>query len=147
MQEPKFPWNVSHTVWVTELPPSGDKSYNSCLVIVKRYRKTPILSPRGKDDTSMDTYTLLWNRVISHAGLFKDRISDRDSDFDFELWKNSNRIVGTNLFFSTAYNPQFDGLAERRIQTLEDMIRRLCAYGSEFKEPDGPTHDRCTLIP
>ncbi|MBW0500045.1 hypothetical protein O181_039760 [Austropuccinia psidii MF-1] len=29
------------------------------------------------------------------------------------------------------------------IQTLEDMIRRLCAYGLEFKDCDGFTHDWC----
>ncbi|MBW0531077.1 hypothetical protein O181_070792 [Austropuccinia psidii MF-1] len=33
------------------------------------------------------------------------------------------------------------------IQTLEDMIRRFCAYGREFKDSDGFTHDWCTLIP
>ncbi|MBW0522572.1 hypothetical protein O181_062287 [Austropuccinia psidii MF-1] len=33
------------------------------------------------------------------------------------------------------------------IQTLEDMIRRFCAYGLEFKDSDGFTHDLCTLIP
>ncbi|MBW0552899.1 hypothetical protein O181_092614 [Austropuccinia psidii MF-1] len=33
------------------------------------------------------------------------------------------------------------------IQTLEDMIRRICAYGLEFKCSDGFTHDWCTLIP
>ncbi|MBW0574739.1 hypothetical protein O181_114454 [Austropuccinia psidii MF-1] len=33
------------------------------------------------------------------------------------------------------------------IQTLEDMIRRFCAYGLQFKDSDGFTHDLCTLIP
>ncbi|MBW0582808.1 hypothetical protein O181_122523 [Austropuccinia psidii MF-1] len=33
------------------------------------------------------------------------------------------------------------------IQTLEDMIRRFCAYGLELKDSDGFTHDWCTLIP
>ncbi|MBW0490107.1 hypothetical protein O181_029822 [Austropuccinia psidii MF-1] len=33
------------------------------------------------------------------------------------------------------------------IQTLEDMIRRLCAYGLDFKYSDGFTDDWCTLIP
>ncbi|MBW0460626.1 hypothetical protein O181_000341 [Austropuccinia psidii MF-1] len=36
---------------------------------------------------------------------------------------------------------------KRMIQTLEDMIRRFCAYGLEFKDSDGFTHDWCTLIP
>ncbi|MBW0544798.1 hypothetical protein O181_084513 [Austropuccinia psidii MF-1] len=33
------------------------------------------------------------------------------------------------------------------IQTLEDMIRRFCAYGLEFKDSDCFTHGWCTLIP
>ncbi|MBW0590504.1 hypothetical protein O181_130219 [Austropuccinia psidii MF-1] len=33
------------------------------------------------------------------------------------------------------------------IQTLEDMIRRFCAYGLEFEDSDGFTHDWCILIP
>ncbi|MBW0521801.1 hypothetical protein O181_061516 [Austropuccinia psidii MF-1] len=32
------------------------------------------------------------------------------------------------------------------IQTLEDMVRRSCAYGLEFKDFDGFTHDLCTLL-
>ena len=41
-------------------------------------------------------------------------------------------MLGSRLAFSTAYHPQTDGLAERIIQTLEDMVRRFCAYGLEF---------------
>ncbi|MBW0569014.1 hypothetical protein O181_108729 [Austropuccinia psidii MF-1] len=33
------------------------------------------------------------------------------------------------------------------IQTLEDMIRRFCAYGLVIEDSDGFTHDWCTLIP
>ncbi|MBW0560370.1 hypothetical protein O181_100085, partial [Austropuccinia psidii MF-1] len=106
IQEPKSPLEVVHMDWVTALPPSGDKSYNTCLVIVDGYRKTPIFLPCHKDDTAMDTAFLLWK-----------------------------------------YHPQTDGLAERMIQTLEDMIRRFCAYGLEFKNSDSFTHDWCTLIP
>ncbi|MBW0546376.1 hypothetical protein O181_086091 [Austropuccinia psidii MF-1] len=32
------------------------------------------------------------------------------------------------------------------IQTLEEMMRRFCAYGLEFKYSNGFTHDWCTLI-
>ncbi|MBW0558966.1 hypothetical protein O181_098681 [Austropuccinia psidii MF-1] len=147
IQEPKSPWEVVHMDWVTALPPSGDKSYNACLVIVDRYSKTPIFLPCHKDDTAMDTALLLWSRVISHTGLFKNIISDRDPKFTSALWTNLHRLFGTKLSFSTAYHPQTDGLAERMIQTLEDMIRRFCAYGLEFKDSDGFTHDWCTLIP
>ncbi|MBW0584656.1 hypothetical protein O181_124371 [Austropuccinia psidii MF-1] len=44
-------------------------------------------------------------------------------------------------------SPQTDGLAEGMMQTLEDIIRIFRAYGVEFKDYDGFTHDWCTLIP
>ncbi|MBW0552481.1 hypothetical protein O181_092196 [Austropuccinia psidii MF-1] len=46
-----------------------------------------------------------------------------------------------------AFHPQTDGLAEKIIQTLEDMVRRCCSYGLEIKYCDGLTHDWCTLLP
>ncbi|MBW0583352.1 hypothetical protein O181_123067 [Austropuccinia psidii MF-1] len=141
------PWEVAHIDWVTALPPEGDKSYNSCLVIVDRYSKTPIFLPCHKYDTAMDTALFIWNRVISHTGLFKNIISDRDPKFTSALWTNLHELLGKRLSFSTAYHPQTDGLAERMIQTLEGMIRRFCAYGLELKDSDGFTHDWCTLIP
>ncbi|MBW0534480.1 hypothetical protein O181_074195 [Austropuccinia psidii MF-1] len=126
--------------WVTELSPNGDKGYNPCLVIVERYSKTPILLPCHKDDTAMDTAILLSSIVISHKGLFNNIISDRDPKFPSPLWTNRHRLFGTKLSFSTAYHPQKDGLADRMIQTLGEMIRRCGAYGEEFKDSDGFTH-------
>ncbi|MBW0491058.1 hypothetical protein O181_030773 [Austropuccinia psidii MF-1] len=133
--------------WVTALSPSGEKSYNACLVIVDIYSKTPIFLPCHKDDTAVDTALLLWSRVISHTGLFKNIISDRDPKLTSALWTNLHRFSGTKLSFSTANHPQTDGVAERMIQTLEDMIRRFCASGLKLKGSDGFTHDWCTLIP
>ncbi|MBW0480810.1 hypothetical protein O181_020525 [Austropuccinia psidii MF-1] len=133
--------------WVTALPPSGDKGYNAGLVILDRYIKTPIFLPCHKDYTSMDTAPLLWNRFIHHTGFLKNIISDRDPKFKSALWTNLQRLFATKLSFSTAYNPKNDGLAERMIQTLEDMIKRFCAYEIQFKDSDGFTHDWCTLIP
>ncbi|MBW0577350.1 hypothetical protein O181_117065, partial [Austropuccinia psidii MF-1] len=74
-------------------------------------------------------------------------ISDRDPKFTSALWTNLHRFFGTKLSFSTAYHPQTDGLAERMIQTLEDIIRRFCAYWLELNDSDGFTHDWCTLVP
>ncbi|MBW0509809.1 hypothetical protein O181_049524 [Austropuccinia psidii MF-1] len=133
--------------WVTALPPGGDESYNACLVIVYRYSKTLIFLPCHKDDTAMDTALLIWNRAISHTFLFENIISDRDPNVTSALWTNLHKLLGTKLSFSTAYHPQADGLAERIIQTLEDMIRRFFSYGLELKDSDGFTHYWCTLIP
>ncbi|MBW0503814.1 hypothetical protein O181_043529 [Austropuccinia psidii MF-1] len=99
--------------WVTGLPPGGDRSYNSFLVIAYRFSKTPIFLPCHKDDIAMDKALLTWNRFS----------------------------------FYTAYHPQADGLAEGMIQTLEDMVGRLCAYSLEFKYCDGFTHNLYNLLP
>ncbi|MBW0562040.1 hypothetical protein O181_101755 [Austropuccinia psidii MF-1] len=92
--------------WVTALPLRADNGYNACLVILDRYSKTPIFLPCHKDDTSMDTALLPWSRVISHTGLFKNNISDRDPKLTSALWTNLHRLFGTKLTFSKAYNPQ-----------------------------------------
>ncbi|MBW0563238.1 hypothetical protein O181_102953 [Austropuccinia psidii MF-1] len=33
------------------------------------------------------------------------------------------------------------------MQTLEDIVRRFCAYGLEFNDGYGFTHHWCTLLP
>ncbi|MBW0558622.1 hypothetical protein O181_098337 [Austropuccinia psidii MF-1] len=137
IQEPSRPWEIVHMYWVTGLPPGGDRSYNACLVIVDKFSKTPIFLPCHKDDTAMDTALLICNTVVSWTGIFTNIISDRAPKFTLALWTNLYQLFGTKLSFSTAYHPQTNGLAERMIQTLEDMVRRFCAYGLEFKGCDG----------
>ncbi|MBW0517698.1 hypothetical protein O181_057413 [Austropuccinia psidii MF-1] len=99
------------------------------------------------DYTAMDTAFLIWNRVVSQSFIFTNIISDRDPKFTLELWTNLHQLFLKNFSFSTAYHSQNDCLAERMIQTLEDMVRRFWAYGLEFKNCDGFTHDWCTLLP
>ncbi|MBW0461058.1 hypothetical protein O181_000773 [Austropuccinia psidii MF-1] len=132
--------------WVTALPPGGYRSYNECLVLYDRYHRTQMFLPYHKDGTAMDTAIMIWNKVISHIGLFQNIISERDPKFTSALWANLHNVFGTKLSFSKAYHPQTAGLAERMIQTLEDMIRRFCAYGLELKDSNDFTHNWCTLI-
>ncbi|MBW0520076.1 hypothetical protein O181_059791 [Austropuccinia psidii MF-1] len=120
IQEPSRPWEIVHMNRATGLPPGGDRSYNACLVIVDRFSKTQIFLP-------------------CHNG--------RDLKFTSALWRNLHQLFETKLSFSMAYHPQTDGLAERMIQALEDMVRRACAYYLEFKDCDGFTHHWCTLLP
>ncbi|MBW0566442.1 hypothetical protein O181_106157 [Austropuccinia psidii MF-1] len=123
IQEPKSPWEIVHMDWITALPPGGDRSYNACLVLVDRYSKACMFLPCHKDDTPMDTAITIWNKVIRHTGVFQNIISDRDPKFTSAFWTNLHKLFGTKQSFSTAYHPQTDGIAERMIQTLEEMIR------------------------
>ncbi|MBW0462113.1 hypothetical protein O181_001828 [Austropuccinia psidii MF-1] len=79
----------------------------------------------------MDKALLFWNNIIATCGVPKIIFSDRDPKFTSEVWTNFYGILGTKLAFSTAYHPEKDGLAERMIQTMEDVIIRFCVYGME----------------
>ncbi|MBW0583478.1 hypothetical protein O181_123193 [Austropuccinia psidii MF-1] len=116
--------------WVIGLPPGGDRSYNAFLVIVDRFSKTPIFLPCHKDDTAIDTSLLIWNRVV--LGL---------------EYSKTSLVTEIPNSLQHSYHPQTDGLAERMIQTLEDMVRSFFEYGLEFKDCNGFTHDLCTLLP
>ncbi|MBW0535229.1 hypothetical protein O181_074944 [Austropuccinia psidii MF-1] len=120
IEQHKHPGETINMDWVTGLVPGGKESYNSCLII---------------------------NNIISTCGVPKINISDRDPKFTSEFWTNLYDMLGTKLEFSTAYHPQKDGLAERMIQTMEDILRRFCAYGMEYKDHGGYTHDWVTLLP
>ncbi|MBW0485739.1 hypothetical protein O181_025454 [Austropuccinia psidii MF-1] len=125
IQQPRRTWEIVLMDWVTGLPPGGDRSYNACQVIVDRFSKTPIFLTCHRDDTAMDTALLILNRVVSWTGIFTNIISERDPEFTSALWTNLHQLFGTKLSFSTAYHQQADGVAERIIQTLEDMVRRF----------------------
>ncbi|MBW0563528.1 hypothetical protein O181_103243 [Austropuccinia psidii MF-1] len=94
----------------------------------------------------MDTALLFWSNIISTCGVPKKIISHRDPKFTSEFWTNLYDMLGTKLAFSTAYHPQTDGLAERMIQTMEDILRRFCVYAMEYKDHEGYTHDWVTLL-
>ncbi|MBW0501659.1 hypothetical protein O181_041374 [Austropuccinia psidii MF-1] len=147
IEEPKDSWETINMDWVTGLVPGGKENFNACLVIVDRYSKIVRCLPCHKEDTEMYTALLFWNNIISTFGVPKIIISDRDPKFTSEFWTNLYDILGTKLAFSTAYHPQTDGLAERMIKTMEDIIRRFCAYGMEYNDHEGYTHDWFTLLP
>ncbi|MBW0466758.1 hypothetical protein O181_006473 [Austropuccinia psidii MF-1] len=95
----------------------------------------------------METALLFWNNIIATCGVPRIIISVRDPKFTSDFRTNLYEILGTKLAFSPAYHPQTDGLAERMIQTMNDILRRFCAYAMEYKDHGGYTHDWVTLSP
>ncbi|MBW0470029.1 hypothetical protein O181_009744 [Austropuccinia psidii MF-1] len=106
IQEPSRPLEIVHMEWLDGLPPGGDRSYNSCLVIFYRFHKTFISLPCHKDDTALDTDPLIWNRVLTWTGTFTNIISDKDSKFTSEMWTKLHNLFGTKLSLSIAYCPK-----------------------------------------
>ncbi|MBW0571120.1 hypothetical protein O181_110835 [Austropuccinia psidii MF-1] len=119
--------------WVT----GWKENLNAFLVIVDRYSKGLRCLPCHKEDTAMDTALLFWNKIIATCGVPKIIISDRDPKFTSEFWTNLYDMLGAKLESYTAYHPRTDGLSERMSQTMEEIIRRFCAYGMEYKDHEG----------
>ncbi|MBW0549578.1 hypothetical protein O181_089293 [Austropuccinia psidii MF-1] len=110
---------------VTVLVPAGKENCNFCLIIVDRFSKSVRCLPCHKEDTAVDTALLFWNNRISTCGVPKIIISDRDPKFTSEFFTNLYDMLGTKLAFFTAYHPQTDGLDERMIQIMEDILEAV----------------------
>ncbi|MBW0533841.1 hypothetical protein O181_073556 [Austropuccinia psidii MF-1] len=115
--------------WITGPVPGGKENFNAFMIIVDCFSKSVRCLSGHKEDTAIDTALSFWNNIMSTCGVHKIIISDRDPKFTSEFWTNLYDMFDTKVAFSTAYHPQTDGLAERMIQTMEDIIRRFCAYG------------------
>ncbi|MBW0501941.1 hypothetical protein O181_041656 [Austropuccinia psidii MF-1] len=139
IEEPKRPWETINMDWVTGLVPGGKENFNTCLVIADRYRNSVRCLLCHKEETAMYTALSFWNNMISTGGVPKIIVSDKDPKFTSEFWTNLYDMLGKRLAFSTAYHPPTDGLAKG--------CRGFCAYGMEYKEKEGYTHDWVTLLP
>ncbi|MBW0493420.1 hypothetical protein O181_033135 [Austropuccinia psidii MF-1] len=56
-------------------------------------------------------------------------------------------MLGTKVEFYTSYHPHTDGSVETIIQKIDYIISRFCAYGTEYEDHEGYTHDWVTLFP
>ncbi|OAP07750.1 hypothetical protein AXX17_AT2G09100 [Arabidopsis thaliana] len=63
------------------------------------------------------------NKIVRLHGVSASIVSDRDTRFASNFWRDFQKALGTRVNMITAYHPQTDGQSERTIQTLEDMLR------------------------
>ena len=73
--------------------------------------------------TAKDLAVVFAREVWKHHGHPTDIVSDRDSRFTSEVWKEFLRISGIRSRMSTAFHPQTDGQTERLNQTIEAYLR------------------------
>ena len=71
----------------------------------------------------MEYAQIFVDNVFRLHGLPEVIISDRDPRFTGKFWGALFNLLGTDLWFSTVFQPQADGQSERMIQTLENFLR------------------------
>ncbi|MBW0571365.1 hypothetical protein O181_111080 [Austropuccinia psidii MF-1] len=150
MSEDRTKERVASTAWWPKWEQELSEYINTCSICQKEERKhgKKYGLPQHIEESKhpWETINMDWVTGLVPGG--KDNlnaclvIADRDPKFTSEFWINLYEMLVTKLAFSTAYHPQTDGLAERMIQSMENILRRLCAYGVKYKD-----HDLVTLLP
>ncbi|KAK4701579.1 hypothetical protein P7C70_g4650, partial [Phenoliferia sp. Uapishka_3] len=147
IEEPKTPWEILNMDFVTGFPPAGREGYNAVLVVVDRFSRRARFLPTFVDADAKFTALLFYKSIMSEHGVPAGIISDGDKLFTSDFWKHLAALCGFKLKLSTSYHPQTDGLAERFIGSLEDMLRRFVSFGPTWVDELGFTQDWCELLP
>ncbi|MBW0475699.1 hypothetical protein O181_015414 [Austropuccinia psidii MF-1] len=163
MSEDRTKERVASTAWWSKGEQELSEYTNTCEKFQKENRKhgkkygllQNIEEPKHPWETiNMDWVTGLvpggkenFNACLVIVDGYRRSMSDRDPKLTSEFWTNLYDMLSKKLAFFTAYHPQTYFLAERMIQTMEYILRRLYTYGMEYKDYEGYTHDWVTLLP
>ncbi|GJP34137.1 hypothetical protein CLOM_g18596 [Closterium sp. NIES-68] len=86
------------------------------------------------------TFQMTMHHIISslvdrfYYGIPSAIISDRDTKFTSNFWRNLWKRFGTRLQFSSVYHPETDGQIERTNETMERLIRATCDDVADWEE-------------
>ena len=99
------------------------KGHDAIWVIVDRMTKSTHFLSIWMNYSHDQLAPLYVDEIVRLHGVPTCIVSNRDPRFTSHFWGGVQNALGTRLNFSTAFHPQIDGLFERTIQTLEDMLR------------------------
>ena len=109
-----------HLDLIGPLNPSQGCSY--ALTCIDRYTRWPEVVPLAdsKAETVANAFYAGW---VSRFGVPKRITTDRGRQFDCELFRGLVTILGATHTFTSAYNPQANGIVERFHRQLKAAIR------------------------
>jgi len=120
LELPYTPWQSIAMDFITELPPS--EGCDQLWVVIDRFTKMAHFIPL-REKTAADLAIAFAREIWKYHGLPTDIVSDRDSRFTSEVWKEFLRLSGIRPRMSTAFHPQTDGQTECLNQTIEAYLR------------------------
>jgi len=97
--------------------------------VIDQFTKMVHFIPLPKDGkTASDLSRIFAREVWRFHGLPSDIVSDRDSDFTSETWKEFLKLSGIRPRMSTAFHPQTNGQTERLNQTIKAYLRSFICH-------------------
>ena len=124
---PAYPWEVVGVDYVTNLPKSGKSKYTAVMIVVCHLTKMAHFIPCTDEVTAEESADLFTHHVYRLHGVPRVLVSDRDPRFISAFWQALWRRLNTKLNMSTARRPQTDGLTERVNETMQSLLRCVCA--------------------
>jgi hypothetical protein len=107
--------------FMPELPLSN--GFDNILVIVDKLIKYGIFIPTTTNITEVETTASFFKHVISKFGIPRQLISDRDTRWCGEFWKEICNKMGMTRSLTKAYHPQANGQTEVLNQSLEISLQ------------------------
>src|SRR5258708_31184460 len=92
-------------------------------VIICKLTKYAIILPFKSTYGEKQTAQIFVDNVVCHFGLPSQIISDRDTRWRNDFWREVCLIMGARRSLTTAYHPQADGQSEILNQTIEVALR------------------------
>src|ERR1700683_5035456 len=115
------PFEVVSMDFIPELPLSD--GFDNIFVIVDKLMKYAIFIPTTTTIGEKKTAELFFHHVISKFGIPRQVISDRDTRWRGNFWKEICDRMGMARSLTTTYHPQADGQTEVLNQSLEISFR------------------------
>ena len=123
MPIPTRPWESIGMDFAGPFPMSLGFDY--LWVIICRLTSLVHLVPINTTARASDLAWLYLRDVVRLHGLASSIVSDRDPKFTSKFWTELHRLLGGKLLMSTAFHPQTDGVTERAIQTVSQVLRSV----------------------
>ena len=107
---------------VTDLP--EDVGSSTVMTVVDKFSKMCSFVPLSS--TTAASIATTFFKIVVHYVLPRKIIGNYDSHFTSEFWHCLKSVLKTNLYFSTAFHPQTDGMAEVSNRTLGQLLCINC---------------------
>ena len=126
---PDRPWEEINMDFMSmEETPRG---LDSIAVVIDRLSKMGHFIRTRKDVTAKKFAQQFLDVIVRFHGLPKKIISDRDTKFTSEFWREVFNQLKVKIAMTTASHPEADGQAENRVKTVRTMLR---SFAAEYRQ-------------